>query len=120
MKFFLDVNIPYSTLEVFKELKFECVHARDVELSRAGDTEIMKYAIKTNSVLVTKDLEFANISVFPIKPHHGVIVMKLPPFFKASQFANVLRDFLNSIDVKELKKSLAIVKVGTYRIRKFE
>ena len=63
MKFFLDANIPYSALEVFKELNLESLHARDAGLSRADDKEIIDYAIKNNSVLVTKDLEFANIKV---------------------------------------------------------
>ena len=120
MKFFLDANIPYSALEIFEELNLECEHARDIGLSRADDIQIMNYAIKNDSILVTKDLGFANIMVFPIESHHGVIVLRLPPFFKASQFVNVLRDFLNSIDLKDLKKAIAIVKVGRYRIRKFE
>lgn len=120
MKFFLDTNIPYSALEIFKVLKLEAAHARDVGLSRADDKEIIEYAIKNNSIIVTKDLEFANITVFPVELHHGIVIMRLPSFFKASQFVNVLRDFLKSIDVKGLKKSIAIVKVGRYRIRKFE
>lgn len=119
MRFFLDANIPHSALEVFKELNLESSHARDVGLGRADDKEIMAYAIKNSSILVTKDLEFANIVIFPVELHYGIIVMRLPPFFKASQFVNVLRDFLKSINVKDLKKSIAIVKVGRFRIRKF-
>lgn len=118
MKFFLDANIPYSALEIFEELNLESTHARDAGLSRADDMKIMDYAVKNDSILVTKDLEFANLISFPIESHHGVILMRLPSFFKASQFVNVLRDFLTSIDTKDLKKAIAIVKVGRYRIRK--
>ena len=117
MKFFLDANIPHSALEIFKELNLKCEHARDVGLGRADDIEVMNYAIKDNSVLITKDLEFANLMIFPIESHYGVVVVRLPPFFKASQFVNILRDFLQSIDVKDLKNALAIVKVGRYRIK---
>lgn len=120
MRFFLDANIPYSALEVFKDLNLEPLHARDVGLSRADDKEIFDYAVKNNSILVTKDLEFANITLFPAELHHGIVIMRLPPFFKSTQFVNVLRDFLESIDVKDLKKSIAIVKVGRYRIRKLD
>ena len=120
MKFFLDVNIPYSALEVFEELNLESVHASDIGLNRADDIEIMDYVIKHDSILVTKDLEFANITMFPIESHHGVVVVRLPPFFKASQFVNGLRNFLSSINIKDLNKSIAIVKLGKYRIRKFE
>ena len=59
MRFFLDTNIPYSALEIFEGLKLESAHARDVGLSRASDKEISDYAMKRDSILITKDLEFA-------------------------------------------------------------
>lgn len=119
-KFFLDANIPYSALQLFKQLNLEAVHARDVGLSRSSDKEIMDYAVNIKGVLVTKDLEFANIRIFPIRMHYGIIVLRLPPFFKAFQFVNVLKTFLVSIDVNTLEKSIAIVKLGGYRLRKIE
>ena len=63
---------------------------------------------------------FANITMFPIKSHYGVIIVRLPSFFKAFQFINVIKDFLNSVDLKYLEKSIAIVKLGKYRIRKLD
>ena len=120
MKFFLDANIPYTSLGAFKELNLESLHARDVGLSRADDKEIFDYSVKNNSVLVTKDLEFANPMLFSVDLYPGIVVMRLPSLFKASQFANALKDFLKSIDIENLKKSIAIVKVGRYRIRKFK
>lgn len=76
----------------------------------------MDYAVKSKSILITKDMGFANILMFP--SHYGVIVLRLPFYFKAYQFVNVLREFFNSVDLKLLKKSLVIVKLGRYRIRK--
>ena len=67
------------------------MHARDVGLSRADDLAIMDYAIRNESILITKDLGFANIIIFPVKSHNGIVVVRLPPFFKAFQFVNVLR-----------------------------
>ena len=120
MRFFLDTNIPHSALMVFEELKLESAHARDVGLGRATDREIADYAKKNRSILLTKDLEFYNTHLFPIGSHEGLIIMRLPTFFKASQFVNVLRDFLASIDINDLNKAVAIVKLGKYRIRKFD
>ena len=119
MKFFLDTNIPYSALKIFEELGLESAHARDAGLSRAGDKEIADYAKKNESILITKDLEFANTKLFPSGSHEGLIIIRLPTFFKASQFVNVLQGFLSSININELKQSVAIVKLGKYRIRKF-
>ena len=120
MKFFLDVNIPYSALKIFEELNLESVHARDAGLGRASDKEIADYALKNDCILITKDLEFANINLFPSESHQGLIVVRLPSFFKASQFVNVLRDFLSSINTNDLNQAVVIVKLGKYRIRKFK
>ena len=120
MKFFLDTNIPYSALKIFEELGLESAHARDAGLSRAGDKEIADYAKKNGSIMITKDLEFANAKLFPSGSHEGLIIIRLPTFFKASQFVNVLQDFLSSVNINDLKQSVAIVKIGKYRIRKFE
>ncbi len=120
MRFFLDTNIPYSALEIFEKLNLESNHAKDVNLSRASDKEIMDYAIKTNSILVTKDLGFANINLFPADSHHGLIILRFPNSFKAVQFNNSLKNFLDSINLEILQNSTAIVKLGSYRIRKFK
>lgn len=120
MRFFLDANIPYSALTVFEELKLESAHARDVGLSRASDREIANYAKKNGSILLTKDLEFANTKLFPFRSHEGLIIVRLPKLFKAIQFINILRNFLTSININDLNNAVAIVKPGRYRIRKFE
>ncbi len=120
MKFFLDANIPYSALQVFEELKLEATHARNIGMNRSTDKQIAEYAAKNRSILVTKDMEFANRALFPQETHHGLIILRLPPDFKAFQFANALKDFLKSINVKTLEKSAAIVKLGSYRIKKTE
>ncbi len=119
MRFFLDANVPHSSLEVFKELNLEAAHARDAGLSRANDKEIINYAAKEKSVLVKKDLEFANTKLFPLESHNGAIILRLPHTFKAKQFADAIRNFLTSVEAESLEKSITIVKLGRYRIRKF-
>ena len=120
MKFFLDANIPYSALQIFEELKLEATHARNIGMNRSTDKQIADYAAKNRSVLVTKDLEFANRALFPQETHYCLIIVRLPPNFKASQFASALNEFLKSVEINALEKSVAIVKLGRYRLRKTE
>ena len=101
MKFFLDANIPYSALNIFKEFDLQAEHAKDIGLSKASDKEIIRYAIKTNSILVTKDLDFANILFYPPKSHHGIVVLRLPFYFKAYQFVNAIKEFLGLVNAKD-------------------
>jgi predicted nuclease of predicted toxin-antitoxin system len=118
MKFFLDANIPHSTLDVFEALKLAAVHAKDVDLSRADDKEIISYAAKNESILVTKDLEFANAKLFAPKSHNGVVILRFPPTFDAARFSKALKEFLTSVNIKALENAITLVKLGSYRIRK--
>jgi predicted nuclease of predicted toxin-antitoxin system len=117
IKFFLDANIPYSSKQIFKS--FGTVeHARDAGLSRAADKEILKYAVKNKSILVTKDLEFGNILIYPIKSHRGVIILRLPFYYTAEQINKALVQFLKSVELEEIRNSITVVELGRYRIRK--
>jgi len=118
MKFFLDTNIPYSVLEIFTEFKLTAIHSRDIDLHNATDNEIFEYVVKNKYILITKDLEFANPKIFPTNRLTGLIILRLPFFFKADQQTRVLKDFLSSINTRDLTKCITIVKLGSYRIRK--
>jgi predicted nuclease of predicted toxin-antitoxin system len=118
MNFFLDANIPYAVLEMFKECKLEAVHARDVGMARAADKEIAAYATRERSILITKDLEFANRLLFPPESHFGVIIVRYPSTFTAARFAKALKEFIASVDATLLDGAATIVKLGTYRMRK--
>ncbi|MFQ6063824.1 MAG: DUF5615 family PIN-like protein [Methanosarcinales archaeon] len=70
------------------------------------------------AIIVTKDLEFANVLLYPLNSHSGVIVLRLPFYFTAKQINKVLREFLTSLDVKELENAVTIVELGRYRMRR--
>ncbi len=120
MQFFLDANIPYRALEIIHEMNIKAIHARDAGLGMADDNEIFTFAVKNNFVLITKDLEFANRKLFP-HHHCGMIIIRLPFFFKSEQFCRILKDFLNTFNTfrkEDLQDTVAIVKAGHFRIRK--
>lgn len=83
MRFLLDANIPFSSAELLKKFGFDVFHARNVGLQKAIDQEIIEYAFRHEAILLTKNMEFANILLHPINSHHGVIVLRLPPYFTA-------------------------------------
>ncbi len=118
MKFFLDANMPLSSIELFEELNLQAVHARKIGLGNAGDKEIMDYAIDNNFIFITKDLEFGNRRIFPSKFLRGLIILRLPFYFTASQINYSLKNFFTSIDIKELENNLTIIKLGRFRIKK--
>ena len=118
MKFLLDMNMPYSSLDVFRELRIEAVHVRDVGLNVATDERILAYAFKTKSILMTRDLDFGTLVVVSKSPTYGVVTLRLPFYFNALQIKSKLREFLKSVDLKKLQKSVTTVELFNYRIRK--
>ena len=117
MKFFLDACMPYSSKEIFQKYG-EVTHARDIGMTGATDKEIIQYALKNKAILVTKDLDFGNTLLYPIESHFGVIILRAPFYFTAKQINNVLREFLSSVNIEELKDAVTIVELGRYRIRR--
>ena len=117
MKFLLDENLHLSLLETFKELNLECKHAKNVGLTGAKDEEITNYARNNEFILLTKDLEFGNLILYPRGSHYGLIVINLPHNFKTEQIKNQIKNFLKKIDLEVLVGSIVILQLGRYRIR---
>lgn len=81
MKFFLNANMRRSSVIIFEELNIEVQHAKNVGLGKAQDREIMNYTIKNKCILITKDLELGNTTLFPTKHQRGLIILRLPFLF---------------------------------------
>ncbi len=118
MKFFLDENLSYSTVEVFKKLGFSVEHVRDVKLQGATDKEIASYAKSIKAILVTKDVEFGSIVLYPPGSHFGVIILRLPHQSTSEDINAALGKFLKTIDCSSLVNSITVIEKGRYRKRK--
>lgn len=118
MKFFLDENLPLSLEESIKKLGFEVKHARTVGLNGATDKTIANYAKKKESILITKDLEFGNLIIYPKNSHYGLIILRLSHNLTTEKITKILKEFLTKIDIQKLVNSIIILELGSYRIRK--
>lgn len=123
MKFLVDADLPKSTKESIKQLNFYAEDVRDIGLGNKEDNEIIEYAKQKDFIIVTRDLDFGDIKLYPIKLHKGVVILRLPHFFITKQINKVLLAFLNLIKEKSLKEeqiknSIVIVELGRYRIRR--
>ena len=79
MKFLIDENLPYSLMEVFTERGFQAEHAgRLSQLHGQPDEVVFNYAVKAESVIVTKDLGFSNPIRFSIDLLKGLIIIRFP------------------------------------------
>lgn len=117
MLFLLDANMPYSAKGLFKT-PHEAFHVRDVNLQNAQDNDIILLAKQRKAALVTRDFDFANILNFPPKSNAGIIVLKIPYFYTASDIKRVLNNFLIKIDFASIPKSTIIAEETRFRIKK--
>ena len=117
MKFLLDANMPRSAAAVFAKTD-TVVHVGEVGLGDASDADILAYALREQTIIITRDLDFANIVLHPIISHAGVVVLRVLPSFTAGQIVDFLKWFLAIVDKNQLPNSLVIVEPSRYRIRK--
>ncbi len=117
MKFFLDENIPFSSAKMLKDLGHEVEHVRTVGLRGSSDTKVAEYAREHDSILISRDLDFGNILLYPQGSHHGVLVIRLPHDFTGKQITEKLREFIETIDVDDLEGRITVLELGRYRTR---
>lgn len=118
MQFLLDANMPRSALAVFARFEHEAVLARDIGLGSASDDDIAAHARSTGSVLLTRDLDFADIRRYPPEEHNGIVVLRLPDSTVAAEIALVLQRFLTEPTfVGALPGRLAVVELDRARFR---
>src|SRR3989344_5924376 len=118
MKFFLDENLPISAIEVFIKLGFEVEHCKNSKMRGSSDKLIAEYAKKQKAILVTKDLEFGSLLIYPESSHYGLLVLRLPNSFITNKINKTLEEFLKEVKAEELINSITVLEVGRYRIRK--
>lgn len=109
--------MPLVMKEMLISLGHKVEHAR-IKMQGCSDEEIAHYAKVNNAILVTKDLGLGNILIYPKGSHYGLIIIRTPLHFTAPQTAELLKNFIENIDIKKLANSIVILELGRYRIRK--
>ena len=117
MLFLLDANMPYSAKELFGD-PHEVFHVRDLGLQDAQDLDIAAWAKQNRAALITRDFDFANKLNFPPKSYFGIIVLKIPYFYTASDIKRVLNNFLRNVEFLSIPKSTIIVEETRFRIKR--
>ncbi len=120
MKFFLDENIPLSTINIFVKLNFEVEHCRNSKLVGSPDSRIAEYAKKQKAILVTRDLEFGSLLIYPRDSHYGLLILRLPNNFTAKKINDALERLLRNIKVEDLINSITVLEIGRFRVRKLK
>ena len=118
MRFLLDANLPRSLLAAMLALGHDVEFVRDIGLGDAADDEIAARARSNSAVIVTRDLDFADVRHYPPQIHSGIVVLRLPDNVIAADVVDVMMRFLSvPAFIDRLQGRLAIVETDRVRFR---
>ena len=76
MKFKVDENLPTEYATILRRAGFEADTVADENLSGADDAIVFVRCQTESRILMTLDLDFANVQAYPPKSHFGVIAFR--------------------------------------------
>ena len=77
MRVNLDENLPFQIKRVFKESGHDAVTVLNEGMGGATDSEVALVCLDEERVLITQDMDFADIRTYPPGEHPGIVVFRL-------------------------------------------
>ena len=116
MRLKLDENLSRHLKPVLTDLGHDVLTAADENLLSRPDTEVAAVSIKEGRMLLTLDVEFADLRKYPPGVHPGIILFR-PSSFGPLTVNRFIADFVRSTDLEALAACVAIVDPTRVRVR---
>lgn len=117
MSILLDQCVPRKFARLLKEWGYEATLLQSHTKSDAPDESVIQKAQELDAVLLTVDLDFANILDYPPKDYAGIVVLRYQPEDEA-EITATLKQALKDLHRESLRGVLVIVSTQRYRIRR--
>ncbi len=91
MRLLLDADIPRSFFSQLKDQGHDVVDVRDISETPLKDEEIFAIARNEKRTLITRDLDFSNILMYPPAQSCGIIVLRTHLLSKEEIFQILLK-----------------------------
>jgi len=113
MRFLIDENV---RLEIAEFLRNE---GHDIKTIPSGieNSEVIRLAQKEQRILLTHDIHFSNILLYPPKQYSGIIRIKIHPPL-VDKIVSALKYLLSKTSPEEFDKKLFVLEKDNFRIRK--
>jgi len=116
-RFVIDEPLPRSAANAIREAGHEAIDIRDIGLRGASDDEIWNYARQHEAVLVTADVEFADMRRLNQGGAPGIVLVRMPSA-SAPALAAELAGALSGLSEGDLAGSVVVIEPGRVRIRR--
>ncbi len=117
--FLVDENTSRTLVSALRNAGYLVEHVYDAGLQGHPDADVYAYAQAHQRIIITIDLDFANITHYP-PPHFGIIVLRLP---NSMPTANLIQEVLNGLSAlaeQSLANTVVIVEPGRIRVRRVD
>lgn len=119
MKFKIDENLPVESAAILCESDFDAETVASEKISGASDEQLFERCRFENRILITLDLDFANIQSYPLQFSPGVIVLR-PRVQDIKTILSLIKRLTKVIKEKSPERQLWIVEPDRIRFRNSE
>jgi predicted nuclease of predicted toxin-antitoxin system len=116
MEFKIDENLPIEAKQLLQEAGHNAALVKDQRLEGKPDSDIVSVCQRENRVLITLDMDFADIRAYPPAQHAGIVVLRLKRAGKANVLSRLSR-LIPMLPDEPLKGHLWIAEERRVRIR---
>lgn len=116
VRFKLDENLPRDAAALFRDAGHDVQTVLDEHLGGNPDPEVLEACRTENRVLITFDLDFSDIRLYPPASHSGVWVLR-PHTQSIDNTLVLLTGALVILETESVHARLWIVEPGYVRIR---
>lgn len=115
MKFKLDENFGFRSVQLLTEAGHDVHTVLDEDLSGANDQAIFRACMQEGRCLLTLDLDFTDVTRFPPHESAGIAVLRFPRNPSLGMIESLVWDMLKVLRVEEISGRLWILEPGRIR-----
>jgi predicted nuclease of predicted toxin-antitoxin system len=116
VKFKIDENLPVETSVLFSSCGHDALTVNDQHLVGESDSRILDVCDREMRVLITLDLDFADIRTYAPQEHFGIVVLRLNRQDKQHVLFTV-QTVIPLFEKEEVRNRLWVVEEDKIRIR---
>jgi predicted nuclease of predicted toxin-antitoxin system len=116
LKFKIDENLPDECVSLLREAGFEADSVQDENLAGSDDLTLFDRCQIEERILVTLDLDFSSVKLFPPGTHQGIVIIRSKHQDKTTLLA-LIRRMVLVMGVRSPQQQLWIVEADRIRFR---